>query len=105
MQEIDELVDELKKQTDGIAPHLSAVDGREIAVPANVKSYTSIIKTLITNISKAVENSPSQELTHDLPAYAALVKAKEASGLERAIDATLLNNIAKGQFSAPQFNL
>ena len=103
--EIDELVDELKQQTDGIAPHLSAVDGREIAVPANVMFYTSIIKTLITNISKAVENSPSQELTHDLLAYASLVKAKEASGLERAIDATLLNNIAKGQFSAPQFNL
>ena len=103
--EIDELVDELEQQTDRIAPHLSAVDGREIAVPANVKSYTSITKTLITIISRAVENSPSQELTHDLPAYVALVKAKEASGLERAIGAALLNNIAKGQFSAPQFNL
>ena len=103
--EFDELVDELKQQTDGISPHLSAVDGREIAVPANVKSYTSIIKTLITIISKAVESSPSQELTHDLLAYVALVEAKEASGLERAIGATLLNNIAKGQFSAQQFNL
>ena len=103
--EIDELVDELEQQTDRIATHLSAVDGREIAVPANVKSYTSIIKTLITIISKAVESSPSQELTHDLLAYVALLEAKEASGLERAIGATLLNNIAKGKFSAPQFNL
>ncbi len=103
--EIDELVDELKQQTDGIAPHRSAVDGREIAVPAKVKFYTPIIKTLITIISKAVENSPSQELTHDLLAYVALVEAKEASGLVRAIGATLLNNIAKGKFSAPQFNL
>ena len=105
MQEIDELVDELNQQSDGIAPHLSAVDEREIAVPANVKPYTSIIKTLITIISKALENSPLQELTHDLPAYKALVKAKEASGLERAIGAPLLNKIAKGRFSASQFNL
>ena len=73
--------------------------------PPNVKSYTSIIKTLITIISKAVESSPSRELTHDLLAYVALVEAKEASGLERAIGAALLNNIAKGKFSAPQFNL
>ena len=105
MQEIDELVDELKKQTDGIAPHLLAVDGREIAVPANVKSYTSIIKNLITNISKAVENSPSQELTHDLLSVCVTRESQGKSGLERAIDATLLNNIAKGQFSAQQFNL
>ena len=105
MQEIDELVDELNQQSDGIAPHLSAVEEREIAVPANVKPYTSIIKTLITIISKALENSPLQELTHDLPAYEALVKAKEASGLERAIGAPLLNKIAKGRFSASQFNL
>ena len=99
------MVDELKQQTDRIAPHLSAFDGREIAVPPNVKSYTSIIKNLITIISKAVESSPSQELTHDLLAYVALVGAKEASGLERAIGAALLNNIAKGKFSAPQFNI
>ena len=52
-----------------------------------------------------MESSPSQELTHDLLPYVALVEAKEASGLKRAIGAALLNNIAKAKFSAPQFNL
>lgn len=101
--ELEKIVKESLVHQDAIDAHRSAVDAKSITVAQNVNFYTGIIKDLITIISKVVEASPSEKLTHELLPYLALVEAKEASGLERAIGAAVLNETAAGNFNMKRY--
>lgn len=103
--DIDAIVSDLESATAAIDGHRATVDAQNMTVPGNVKFYTSIIHTLIGAIAQAIDNSPSQELYRELLPYITLVEAKEASGLERAIGAAVLNNMANDKFVIAQYNL
>lgn len=90
---------ELKK----LAPHRKKVDGNDVEVKTNVEAYTHIIEEMITFIAKVAEASPSQTTSKRLLPFLALVEAKEASGLERAIGSAVLNMAAKGEFSFSRY--
>jgi len=101
--ELIEFIDDLIRLKGLIPDHRLAVDNKEIAVPDNVIFYTKIIEDLVIIISKAVEASPSEKLTHDLLPYLALVEVKEAAGLERAIGAAVFNDTARGNFQMKRY--
>ncbi|MEP0068627.1 nitrate- and nitrite sensing domain-containing protein [Pyruvatibacter sp.] len=79
-----------------IAEHRQAVDQRRMNVPRNVEFYSGIIDQLVEIIAVSSEQSPAQEVTSLLLPFLALVEAKENSGLERALGATLLDNAKRG---------
>ncbi len=70
------------------------IDGRAMSAPEVVASYTKEIHALIHLIGLAIEASPSPEITSELFPFIALVEAKEAGGLERALGAGMLNEFA-----------
>lgn len=70
------------------------VDNRSKSAPEVVASYTKEIHALIHLIGLAIEASPSPEITAELFPFIALVEAKEAGGLERALGAGMLNEFA-----------
>ncbi|MBO6758566.1 MAG: nitrate- and nitrite sensing domain-containing protein [Roseibium sp.] len=70
------------------------VDNKQFSAGEVVKNYTHEIHELIHLIGIAVEASPSQQISVELLPYLALVEAKEAGGLERALGAGLLNELA-----------
>jgi len=67
-----------------------SIDARSSDVPMVVSEYTHEIEELVHLIGLAVEASPSQEIAVELLPFLALVEAKEAGGLERAMGAGLL---------------
>ncbi|MEM6677428.1 MAG: methyl-accepting chemotaxis protein, partial [Pseudomonadota bacterium] len=58
--------------------------------------YTALIDALIGSVYKAVEQSPSIEVTNGMLPMVTLIEAKEHGGLERALGAALLNQAAAG---------
>ena len=73
-----------------------AVDKRLADTSLVVKKYTDEISALIHLIALVIETSPSSEVTTELFPYFALVEAKEAGGLERAIGSSILTQKARG---------
>ena len=61
------------------------------------KFYTGLINQLITLSDLAISSESNAEITNRARAYLAMMKAKEAAGLERAMGA---NGFGKGQFSS-----
>lgn len=90
---MDELhhVAEAVHKVDGVR---EMADRKQLDVAGAVKHYSAEIKALVHLIGITVEASPSQEITTQLFPYLALVEAKEAGGLERALGAGLLNEFA-----------
>lgn len=73
----------------------SRIDAKSMPAHEVVASYTKEIHALIHLIGIAIEASPSPEITSELFPYIALVEAKEAGGLERALGAGMLNEFAR----------
>lgn len=59
-----------------------------------VSNYTARIGSLLHLVGLAIEAAPSPEVSTELLPFLALVEAKEAGGLERALGAGLLNEFA-----------
>ena len=74
----------------------ASVDGRNTTAPNVVSDYTSEIHELLHLIGLVVEASPSQKITQELMPFFALVEAKEAGGLERALGSAMLSQNANG---------
>ncbi|GAA0774139.1 nitrate sensor protein [Roseibium denhamense] len=89
---------------DKIAGFRASVDNRTFKAPDIVKNYTAEIHELIHLIGVAIEASPSPEITSELFPFIALVEAKEAGGLERALGASLLTEFTEtGEVNYPVF--
>lgn len=91
--EFAEISEELKT----LPAHRAGVDARTVTIPKNVATYTGHIKKLIRAIGKIIESSPTASVTMELLPFRALVDAKEAGGLERAMGGALFAEIAKGE--------
>ncbi len=102
--EVDDpkLSQELKKISDHIhelSGLRNSVDAGRLTVPEVVSGYTGEITALIHLAGLAVAASPSKEISVELVPFLALVEAKEAGGLERAMGATLLSETAAGSIN------
>jgi len=67
----------------------------EINVEDELRYYTSIINTLLTNINHLSKFITDGKLSHNAMAYVNLLQAKEKAGIERG---TLNNAFSKGHF-------
>ncbi len=87
---------EISKGLKSLAAHRLKVDAHDMTIPKNVGTYTGHIKKLIRSIGKIIGTSPTASVTMELLPFRALVDAKEAGGLERAMGGALFAEIAKG---------
>lgn len=87
IKELQHVADEVHKVVDV----RKSVDSKALDAPGVVKAYTKEISSLVHLVALSVEASPSRQITSELLPYLALVEAKEAGGLERALGASLLN--------------
>ncbi|MEM8811264.1 MAG: nitrate- and nitrite sensing domain-containing protein [Pseudomonadota bacterium] len=78
-----------------LAAHRGRVDAQSASISDNVDFYTSRIKSLIIVIDRAIEIAAAKEVSSELLPFVALVQAKEAGGLERAIGAQLLATVTR----------
>jgi methyl-accepting chemotaxis protein len=69
---------------DDLADLRSDVDGRQIAAPESALRYTSFIQALIVSAETADAAAETSALARKATAYGAILRAKEAAGLERA---------------------
>lgn len=100
------LLQELKKISDRIhqlSDLRDSVDARRLTIGEVVAGYTGEISALIHLAGLAVAASPSQEISVELVPFLALVEAKEAGGLERAMGAALLAEAASGTVNFDTF--
>jgi len=99
LQEIDvHLEEEIRYVADRlhlISSHRDAVDAKSITGKQNLAFYSEEIRQLVHLIGAIVEASGEQSITTELIPFIALVEAKEAGGLERAIGANLFDIVRK----------
>jgi hypothetical protein len=102
----DDLAHEFAGISEGLkalTAHRAAVDARDVAIPKNVAAYTGQIKKLIRAIGKIIEASPTSSVTRELASFRALVDAKEAGGLERAMGGALFAEMARGDLKFDRY--
>lgn len=80
-----------------VADHRAAVDARSVNGGDNLKTYTGLITSLMTTISAIALDTGEPRLSAELLPFTALIQAKEAGGLERAIGARLFTAAGKGE--------
>ncbi|WP_119166224.1 methyl-accepting chemotaxis protein [Algihabitans albus] len=80
------------------------VDAGDASVGNVLSGYTTAVEGLIDTIGFAVEVSQSTEVTENLLAYLALVKAVENAGLERALGSRVFDLIGRHEFDASLYN-
>ena len=80
-----------------IASHRSAVDTRSVNGADNLKVYTDLISGLMGTVSAIALDTGEPRLAAELLPFTALIQAKEAGGLERAIGARLFTAASKGE--------
>ena len=71
------------------------IDAREVLPKAIISKYTEIVELQIKVISHLIVDVPESDISADLLPALALVEAKESAGLERAIGASLFNNVLR----------
>ncbi|CUA95214.1 Methyl-accepting chemotaxis protein [Pannonibacter indicus] len=80
-----------------IVSHRSAVDARSVNGADNLKVYTDLISGLMGTVSAIALDTGEPRLAAELLPFTALIQAKEAGGLERAIGARLFTAASKGE--------
>lgn len=94
------LAEELKAvrtELERLSAHRRSADAQSLTVPANVAFYTTKIDALLHTVAMIVKQSPSKAVEGELFLYYVLMRAKEHSGLERALGSALLNQAATGE--------
>lgn len=81
------------------------IDGRADGLGAVVPAYSAQIEDLIRFISKSIGESAPTELSHQMAAIEAIIRAQEAAGLERATGSALFNEAAQGNVSSHTFTV
>lgn len=80
-----------------VASHRAAVDARSVNGADNLKTYTGMISGLMGTISAIALDTGETRMAAELLPFTALIQAKEAGGLERAIGARLFTAASKGE--------
>lgn len=92
------IMDEIRAVTDKlshISEHRAEVDAKSATAKQNLAFYSKEIRHLVHLVGAIAESTGDKEITAELIPYIALIEAKEAGGLERAIGASLFDVVAK----------
>jgi methyl-accepting chemotaxis protein len=96
-------IESINSQLENLATHRAQTDASQLGIGENIAYFTGIIDKLIGSMKKSASLSPNPDLGQKMLAAATLSEAKEHAGLERALGATLLAQIDKGEFSFDRY--
>ena len=80
------------------------IDAGDASIGDALSGYTTAVDGLIDVVGFTVEVSQSTEVTENLLAYLALVKAVENAGLERALGSRVFDLVGRHEFDSSLYN-
>ena len=96
----DPILGRIQNKLGNLSSTRNSVKNLELKVPQMAKFYTGLINELITATSHKIEGSSDPRLASYAQAYLAMMHAKEAAGLERAMGGA---GFGAGKFSGPLY--
>lgn len=93
-------LDSLEHQLDGLGSHRRAVDAGSVSTAEALGYYTTTITAMLDLGSSIANVTASGEVARRVTADAAIARAKEQTGIERAM---LSNAFTRGEFAPGQF--
>ncbi len=90
-------------EMDKITEHRSFVDMGGINLAGNLAFYSELVKGQILLVAQTIESIEAAAVSEQLRPFFALTEFVENAGLERALGATVLNEVATGSVNEDRF--